>query len=216
MIRLNAAGRFWVGYALVLALALGWGSSAHAGYYASITNGGSVVSWKANGTVSGCYMTVGMAIGSLSTSQPITVTAISSESSTWTGAMLGTYIGSGSWGTCTSAAATGTQAGFSGGASDPAFVDGGIATGGSGGSSADLTALQNTVTELQGQLAAVSAANVSNSAELGRVNAVLNEPFDLQTALLATAFFYGTVLSFYAIAKSAGAILTMIKKPTPG
>lgn len=52
-----------------------------------------------------------------------------------------------------------------------------------------------------------------NTQAVGTLNQILNEPFDLATGLAAFAFFFSTVLFFYGIARGAGAILEVIRRP---
>ena len=188
---------------------LAFSTFSHAGYYATITSNPSA--YCGVPVTSGCYVTLSMAIGQSCPGIVKQIETIDLSSKTWSS----TYAGH------TTHDASGTYAECPGGASIPALavgvVDPAISSSGSGGSggasSADLTALQSTVSSLQTQLAAVTASNIQNSSDLSRLGAILNEPFELSIALAATGFFFGTTLSFYAIARTAGVILTAIKRP---
>lgn len=128
---LTVAGRFWVAYALLLIGVLGFVGKSYAGYYATIST--SNYSPVVVGRSSSCMLTAGMAIQSASnvttsiTSIDMTAHTFSayyanSPSSSWTGVV----------GTCTASAAGGSVPTYVGGVSEPAYVSGGIGTGGGG------------------------------------------------------------------------------------
>lgn len=197
-------------------LALHLFGQCFAGYSVKITQGNGLSCMT--GAVSGCYLTAGMAMTNVC-NYTTSIVAVDPDAKTFT---ANSYYGqsSGIYGDCTATPIVTTQAVFGPGLYDPSIgSDGsvsGVSSGGSSGSGASselVTTLQTTVTALQGQLAAVTTANIQNAASISQVNAVLNEPFDLATALAATAFFFSTVIFFYGVSKSIGAVLTAIKRP---
>jgi len=76
----------------------------------------------------------------------------------------------------------------------------------------DVTILGNAIASLQSQVTALSTGHTSISTEVGRIGAVMNEPFDLPTALAGTAFFFTSVIFFYGISKGGGAVLSAIRR----
>lgn len=195
---------------------------SHAGYYAKVTSyGPGTMNYTAFAldATSACMLTPSMAITALaSTTSYYVVTAIGADG-TWSavGQSGGGGQASGVYSECTASPAVAAFPPLAGGVTDPAIsgtsVLSGSSGGGSGGSSGDLVALQALVNELQGQLAAVSASNVANSASVGQINAVLNEPFDLTTGMAAFAFFFSTTIFFYGFSRGAGAVLEMVRRP---
>lgn len=77
-----------------------------------------------------------------------------------------------------------------------------------------VTAIESAYNAVINQINALSNTVTQSAGSVAGLTAQLNTPFDLNTALLAMAFFYSTVLFFYGISKGAGAILTMIRRPT--
>jgi hypothetical protein len=71
------------------------------------------------------------------------------------------------------------------------------------------TAYNGTVTRVND----LSTLITQTAGSVSSLTSQLNVPFDLQTALAATAFFFSTVLFFYGVAKTAGIILSGIKNP---
>lgn len=130
---MTAAGKFWCGYlAMVAAAVLLWSSEARAGYYATI--GASNYSPVVVGRSSGCLLTAGMAIQNAS-NVTTSITSIDMTAHTFGAYYANTPSSnwSGTVGTCTASPAGGTVPTYLGGVSEPAYVDGGIATGGGGG-----------------------------------------------------------------------------------
>lgn len=177
---------------------LAFSTFSHAGYYATITSNSSA--YCGVPVSSGCFLTLSMAIGQSCPGIVKQIETIDSSAKTWSS----TYSGH------TSHDASGTYSECAGGASIPALAVGVVdpsisssgGTGGSGGSSSpDVSALQSTVTALQGQLAAVSAANVQNSSDLSRVNTALSEPYDYGTGGLIFSAMLISTLSLYLLAR---------------
>lgn len=128
---LTVAGRFWVGYAVLLIGLFGFVCKSYAGYYATIST--SNYAQVVVGRSSSCMLTAGMAIQSASnvttsitsidmTSHAFSAYYANSPSSSWTGVV----------GTCTASAAGGSVPTYVGSVSEPAYVSGGIGTGGGG------------------------------------------------------------------------------------
>lgn len=75
------------------------------------------------------------------------------------------------------------------------------------------TALETAYNAMVSTVNSISAASTQSAGAVASITSQLNAPFDLNTALLGTAFFFSTIIFFYGIAKGAGAILTMIRTP---
>ena len=76
-----------------------------------------------------------------------------------------------------------------------------------------ITALENSDTSLVSRVNSLTDTVSQLSSSLSGVSGQLSETFDLTTALSATAFFFSVTLFFYGIARSAGAILEVIRRP---
>lgn len=108
--------------------------SANAGYYAFVTST-TGITFKPSGTVSGCYLTLGMAIDSLTINgNRAHVNALDSVAKTWAGyAYSEGHWAAGAYGECQATPTGARQADFIGGLTDPAIVDGSVVSGGGSG-----------------------------------------------------------------------------------
>lgn len=79
--------------------------------------------------------------------------------------------------------------------------------------SASLSALQTAYNATVTRVNDLSASITQTAGNVSSLTSQLNVPFDLNTALLGTAFFFSTILFFYGISRAAGAILEKIRFP---
>lgn len=137
---LNAAGRFWFSYALLVIAGLIYSVHSHAGYFGTVLvkTGAMDYTGFVQGATSGCYLTPGMALMALSggTQYYWVVTAMGSDG-TWS-AVSTTGAGgsvSGTFGVCQASPNVQQLPPMSGGVVDPAISGDSVLSGSGGGSS---------------------------------------------------------------------------------
>lgn len=144
---LNAAGRFWFSYVLLVIAGLIYSVHSHAGYFGTVLvkTGAMDYTGFVQGATSGCYLTPGMALTALSGGSQFywVVTAMGSDG-TWS-AVSTTGAGgsvSGTFGVCQASPNVQQLPPMSGGVVDPAISGDSVlsGSGGSSGGSADMEA----------------------------------------------------------------------------
>jgi len=189
-------------------------SVTQAGYYAVIDGYEPDMQYTNfyGASASGCFLLPSMAIASLAGGAQYYVVDALDSSGNWS--VKGTTAQGGrAWGRfaqCDAAPSVVSIPQFAGGVSDPSVVGGSVisgngSTGGSGYS-------DSTIAALQAEVAALQSANTMISAELGRIGAIQNEPFDWSTALGGMAFSFSTVLFFFGISRGIGEVLSVIRR----
>ncbi len=176
--------------------------SAATGYYVVVENAnGAYVSPLYQGYQSGCFFLPSMAINSalsnVASVQAIGVTGYWRAYKT----NLTSRVYSGLFYPCENPI-HGTVPAYASGVTDPALTN--LALSANGAGSADLTALQSTVTGLQTTLATQQSA-------LTTLTNAQAEDFDVSKALAAFSFFFGSIVLLWSVAKGGGMVLAAIR-----